>query len=85
MGTGLVLFQSQPGVPPGQERLPLFAGGLPRGMARDLATAARRKQAALDSAEHLEDLRIPPGNRFEAPRGARRSAFGPDQRTVAPE
>jgi proteic killer suppression protein len=40
-------------------------------MARDLATAARRKLAALDSAEHLEDLRIPPGNRLEALRGDR--------------
>jgi proteic killer suppression protein len=49
----------------------VFAGGLPRGMARDLAKAARSKFAALDAAEHLEDLRIPPGNRLEALRGDR--------------
>jgi proteic killer suppression protein len=49
----------------------VFAGGLPRGMSRDLAIAARRKLAALDAAEHIEDLRVPPGNRLEALRGSR--------------
>lgn len=49
----------------------VFASGLPRGMARDLAVAARRKLAALDAAERLEDLRVPPGNRLEALRGSR--------------
>ena len=50
----------------------VFSGGVPRGMARDLATAARRKLAALDAAEQLDDLRLPPGNRLEALRGDRR-------------
>ncbi len=49
----------------------VFASGLPRRMARDLAEAARRKLAALDAAERLEDLRLPPGNRLEALRGDR--------------
>lgn len=49
----------------------VFAGGVPRGMARDLADAARRKLAALNAAERLDDLRIPPGNRLEALRGDR--------------
>jgi proteic killer suppression protein len=49
----------------------VFAGELPRGVARDLAVAARRKLAALDSAERLEDLRVPPGNHLEALRGRR--------------
>ena len=49
----------------------VFAGGLPRSMARDLAVAARRKLAAIDAAERLEDLRVPPGNRLEALRGDR--------------
>ncbi|TDH61149.1 excinuclease ABC subunit A [Dankookia rubra] len=49
----------------------VFQGGLPRGMARDLALAARRKLAMLDAAEHLDDLRTPPGNRLEALRGDR--------------
>ena len=49
----------------------VFAGDQPRGMARDLAIAARRKLIAIDAAERLEDLRIPPGNRLEALRGDR--------------
>jgi proteic killer suppression protein len=49
----------------------VFVGGLPRSMARNLALAARRKLAAIDAAESLEDLRIPPGNRLEALRGDR--------------
>lgn len=49
----------------------VFASGVPRGMARDLADAARRKLAALNAAERLDDLRIPPGNRLEALRGDR--------------
>ena len=40
-------------------------------MARDLAIAARRKLVAIDAAERLEDLQLPPGNRLEALRGDR--------------
>ena len=40
-------------------------------MARDLAVAARRKLAAVDAAERLDDLRLPPGNRLEALHGDR--------------
>jgi proteic killer suppression protein len=49
----------------------VFHGGLPRLMARDLATAARRKLLMLDGAERLDDLRTPPGNRLEALHGNR--------------
>ena len=49
----------------------LFRGEVPRGMARDLATAARRKLLMLDAAETLDDLRQPPGNRLEVLRGDR--------------
>lgn len=49
----------------------VFQGSLPRGMAKDLAQAARRKLAMLEAAERLEDLRVPPGNRLEALRGDR--------------
>jgi proteic killer suppression protein len=49
----------------------VFAGDLPRGMARDLAIAARRKLFVIDAAERLEALRVPPGNRLEALRGDR--------------
>ncbi len=40
-------------------------------MARDLAIAARRKLLAIEAAERLDDLRLPPGNRLEALRGDR--------------
>ena len=49
----------------------VFKGGLPRGLALELAIAARRKLAMLDAAERLDDLRLPPGNRLEALRGDR--------------
>lgn len=49
----------------------VFSGGVPRGIARDLAECARRKLIVLDSAERLDDLRISPGNRLEALRGDR--------------
>jgi proteic killer suppression protein len=49
----------------------VFSGDQARGMARDLAIAARRKLAAIDAAERLEDLRLPPGNRLEALRSDR--------------
>lgn len=32
---------------------------------RDLRRVARRKLLLLDAAEHLNDLRVPPGNRLE--------------------
>lgn len=35
----------------------VFSGALPRGMARELAHAARRKLLAIDAAERLDDLR----------------------------
>jgi proteic killer suppression protein len=40
-------------------------------MASELAVAARRKLKAIDAAERLDDLRLPPGNRLEALRGDR--------------
>jgi proteic killer suppression protein len=49
----------------------VFSGGAPRGMARELAVAARRKLRAIDAAERLDDLRIPPGNWLEALQGDR--------------
>ena len=53
----------------------VFSGGLPRGMARELAVAARRKLVALDAAERLDDLRVPPGNRLEALKGDRAGEY----------
>ena len=51
-----------------------FSGGVPRGVARDLAAAAHRKLVALNAAERLDDLYLPPGNRLEALRGDRSGA-----------
>ena len=51
------------------------SGGVPRGMARDLASAARRKLTALDASEQLDDLRLPPENRLEALRGDRAGQY----------
>jgi proteic killer suppression protein len=49
----------------------VFSGRQPRGMALELAMAARRKLRAIDAAERLDDLRVPPGNRLETLRGDR--------------
>jgi proteic killer suppression protein len=52
-----------------------FAGAIlrervvPKGFPADVAAVARRKLVMLDSAERLDDLRSPPGNRLEALKG----------------
>jgi len=53
----------------------IFMGRVPRGMAPELAVAARRKLLVLDAAERLDDLRQPPGNRLEALRGTRAGQY----------
>ena len=52
----------------------VFAGSVPRGMTPDPAATAYRKLAALNAAEPLEGLSLPPGNRSEALRGDRRGS-----------
>ncbi|MDT0263769.1 type II toxin-antitoxin system RelE/ParE family toxin [Jatrophihabitans lederbergiae] len=42
-----------------------------KAMDRNLQRIALRKLAMLDAAEVLEDLRVPPGNKLEAPKGNR--------------
>jgi proteic killer suppression protein len=42
---------------------------------RDLWSVAARKLEQLDSAEELDDLRVPPGNRLEALSGGRKGQF----------
>jgi toxin HigB-1 len=42
----------------------LFKGDAPRGVAADLARAARRRLQQLDAALRVEDMRTPPGNRL---------------------
>ena len=53
----------------------VFSGGVPRGMAREVAATAHRKLVALNAAEGLEDLYLPPGNRLETLRGDRVGAY----------
>jgi toxin HigB-1 len=42
---------------------------------RSIERAARRKLLYLHQARRLEDLRVPPGNRLEALKGARRRQY----------
>ncbi len=46
-----------------------------RSCPRKLWTVAVRKLEQLDSAERLDDLRVPPGNRLEALTGSRTGQF----------
>lgn len=50
----------------------VFQGLVPKGFPQTIAQRAQTKLAVLDSAASLEDLRVPPGNRLEALKGARR-------------
>jgi proteic killer suppression protein len=49
----------------------VFGGKCPKGFPVQIFPVARRKLEALDAAERLSDLRIPPANRLEALRGGR--------------
>ena len=44
----------------------IFNGQCPKGFPVQVFPVARRKLEALEAAEQLADLRIPPGNRLEA-------------------
>jgi toxin HigB-1 len=50
----------------------IWAGTRSRRLPADLQRVARRKLRMLNSADTLEDLRVPPANRLEALRGDRR-------------
>lgn len=50
----------------------VFQGFVPKGMPQKIARRAQTKLAVLDAAASLGELRVPPGNRLEALRGARR-------------
>jgi proteic killer suppression protein len=49
----------------------VFAGFEVKGLAQQVQPRARAKLLAIDAARHLNDLRIPPGNRLEALKGNR--------------
>jgi proteic killer suppression protein len=50
----------------------VFQGLVPKGFPPAIAQRAQTKLAVLDAAGSLEELRVPPGNRLEALKGARR-------------
>jgi len=53
----------------------VFGGRCPKGFPVRIFPVARRKLEALDAAERLNDLRIPPSNRLEALRGDRKGQY----------
>jgi toxin HigB-1 len=48
----------------GKEAAAIFRGDLPKGVAADIAKAARRRLLQLDGAAVVDDLKIPPSNRL---------------------
>ena len=50
----------------------VFNGLCPKGFPVQIFAVARRKLEAIDAAEQLKDLRIPPANRLEPLRGDRK-------------
>ena len=50
----------------------VFDGQCPKGFPVQIFPVTRRKLEALEAAERLEDLRIPPANRLEALKGNRK-------------
>ncbi len=49
----------------------IWQGGRSRRLPPDIQVNAMRKLRSLDAAEHVDDLRLPPGNRLEALSGDR--------------
>lgn len=54
----------------------VFSGFEVKGLARQVQPRARAKLLAIDAARHLNDLRVPPGNRLEALKGNRAGQHG---------
>lgn len=50
----------------------IWAGEVSRRLPGDIQSVARRKLRMLNNAINLDDLRIPPANRLEALKGARK-------------
>lgn len=50
----------------------VFNGLCPKGFPIQIFPIARRKLEAIEVAERLEDLRVPPGNRLEGLKGSRK-------------
>lgn len=53
----------------------IWKGEVSRRLPYDIQIVARRKLRMLNNAKRLDDLRIPPANRLEALKGARRGQY----------
>ena len=59
----------------GRETEKIWQGVVSRRLPINIQTVARRKLRMLNNARRLDDLRIPPANRLEALKGARRGQY----------
>jgi proteic killer suppression protein len=55
-----------------KETQKIWEGSISRKLPTDIQAVARRKLRMLNNAHHLNDLRVPPANRLEALKGARK-------------
>lgn len=53
----------------------LFAGAVVRALPSEIQQVALRKLKMLDAAQHVTDLRMPPGNQFEALKRDRKGQY----------
>ncbi len=53
----------------------VWQGAVSRKLPRDIQQIARRKLRMLNNAKRIDDLRIPPNNRLEALKGARKGQY----------
>lgn len=53
----------------------IWRGDFSRKLPREIQQIARRKLRMLNNAKMLQDLRIPPANRFEALKGGRKGQW----------
>jgi toxin HigB-1 len=58
-----------------QETEKIFLGQVSKKLPQEIQRAARRKLLYLDSAEDLQDLQAPPGNRLERLKGDRAGQY----------
>lgn len=54
----------------------VFEGRFIKGFPNELARVAARKLEQIDVVNSVAELRVPPGNRLEAPGGDRKGQFG---------
>ena len=58
-----------------KEARKIWEGTISRRLPMDIQAVARRKLRMLNNARHLNDLKVPPANRLEALKGARKGQY----------